>query len=53
MYFIRKKKINICITLHTLIKNTFGEQRLAFIGYNLDIRMIEKSYRFDIEFLYF
>ena len=50
MYFIRKKKINI---YNTLIKYTFGEQRFAFIGYHLDISMIEKSFRFDIEFLYF
>ena len=47
MYFVRKKKINI---YNTLIRNTFGEQRFAFIGYHLDISM---SYRFDIEFLYF
>ena len=50
MYFVRKKKINIYNTL-IMYKYTFGEQRFAFIGYHLDISMIEKSYRFDIEVL--
>ena len=52
MYFVRKKKINIYNTL-ALIKNTFGEQRFAFIGHHLDISMIEESCSFDIEVVYF
>ena len=43
------------IIVYTTINKayTFGEQTFAYIWYRFDIRMIEKSYRFDIEFLYF